>query len=238
LSQKIPQHVAIVMDGNGRWAENQGLPRTEGHRRGVEVTRSIVQTCLQKNILVLSLFAFSRENWARPPEEVEFLMQLFLLALEQQVPSLNENGVRLQFIGDRNQLSSALCTQMVSAEELTRQNDRLVVNVAVNYTGRWDILQAVKKVVASALRGEIGLADVDESLTGFLSTYGLPEPDLLIRTSGEQRISDFFLWQIAFTEFYFTDVKWPEFTVEEFERALDVYHRRERRYGLISSQVG
>ncbi len=237
LSQKVPQHVAIVMDGNGRWAENQGLARTEGHRMGVEVTRTIVQTCLKKNISVLSLFAFSRENWARPNQEVGFLMQLFEMALEQSVPSLNENGVRIQFIGDRSQLSSALCIQMAAAEKLTQQNTRLIVNVAVNYTGRWDILQAAKKVVASALDGKTGLTEIDESFKGFLSTDGLPDPDLLIRTSGEQRISDFFLWQIAFTEFYFTDIKWPEFTEEEFERALEVYHCRERRYGLISSQV-
>lgn len=226
------------MDGNGRWAESRGLPRIEGHRIGVEVVRSIVKACLENNISVLSLFAFSRENWARPVDEVEFLMQLFVFVLEQEVQALNEQGVSLRFIGDREQLSKVLCEKIDAAEALTSQHSKLILNIAVNYTGRWDILQATIKLASLAIEGKIVPSDIDEALfERYLSTSALPNPDLLIRTSGEQRISDFYLWQIAFTEFYFTDVMWPEFTVEEFKHALNVYSNRERRYGLISKQL-
>ncbi len=238
MSQKIPQHVAIVMDGNGRWAESRGLPRIEGHRVGVGVVREIVQICLEKHISVLSLFAFSRENWARPLDEVEFLMGLFLAVLGREVDSLNEQGVSLRFIGDRSQLSKSLCDQMEAAEALTCNHQKLILNIAINYTGRWDIVQATKTLIDQALLGKLSSADLNETLfNSCLSTGALPAPDLLIRTSGEQRISDFYLWQIAFTEFYFTDVKWPDFTTDEFERALSAYGNRERRYGLTSNQL-
>ena len=238
MSQKIPQHVAIVMDGNGRWAESRGLPRIEGHRVGVEVVRAIVQICLEKHISVLSLFAFSRENWARPLDEVEFLMGLFLSVIGHEVDSLNEQGVSLRFIGDRSQLSKTLCDQMEAAEALTCNHQKLILNIAVNYTGRWDIVQATKTLIDNALLGKQSSADLNEALfNSCLSTSAVPDPDLLIRTGGEQRISDFYLWQIAFTEFYFTDVQWPEFTADEFERALSEYGNRERRYGLTSKQL-
>jgi len=238
LSQKIPRHVAIVMDGNGRWAEHLDLPRVEGHKAGVEAVNLIVQTCLQKKISVLSLFAFSCENWSRPAEEVEFLMQLFILAIEREINSLCEHGVCVRFIGDRGRLSSQLCSQMKAAEELTCHNQQLFLNIAVNYSGKWDIVQATKTLVSRVIAGELSLCDLDEvQFEAGLSTHALPDPDLLIRTSGEQRISNFFLWQLAYTELYFTDVKWPAFTVGEFERALQIYATRERRYGLTAEQI-
>lgn len=226
------------MDGNGRWASLRGLPRVEGHRVGVEVVRKIVQSCLEKKIAVLSLFAFSRENWARPSDEVEFLMALFIAVINLEMDSLNERGVSLRFIGDRSQLSDALRQQMETAEAVTRNHQNIILNIALNYTGRWDIVQATKALIEDALSGKLCSADVNETLfDGYLSTRALPPPDLMIRTSGELRISDFYLWQIAFTEFYFTDVKWPDFSVEEFERALSAYQHRERRYGLTSGQL-
>jgi len=238
LNQKIPQHVAIVMDGNGRWAENSGLPRVEGHRAGVEIVKAIVQACLEKNIAMLSLFAFSCENWARPADEVDFLMQLFIVVIGQETERLNEHGICLKFIGDRDRLSSELRSQMDSAEKLTANNKKLHLNIAINYSGKWDIVQAMRAVVSHVLDGSILPQKIDEQLfTNYLSTAQLPDPDLFIRTSGEQRISDFFLWQLAYTELYFTEVKWPEFTVEEFEQALHTYSLRERRYGLISKQL-
>lgn len=238
MNQKIPQHVAIVMDGNGRWAESRGLPRFEGHRAGVEIIKAVVQSCLEKNISVLSLFAFSCENWARPSDEVEFLMQLFIIVLESETAHLNEHGICLRFIGDRSRLSAELCEKMVAAEALTSKNKALFLNIAINYSGKWDIVQAAQTVARGVLDGSITSSDVNEALfESCLSTHGLPDPDLFIRTSGEQRVSDFFLWQLAFTELYFTEVKWPEFTVEEFERAIQIYSGRERRYGLTSKQL-
>jgi undecaprenyl diphosphate synthase len=193
---------------------------------------------LEKHIPVLSLFAFSRENWARPLNEVEFLMGLFLDVIGREVESLNEQGVSLRFIGDRSQLSRPLCDQMEIAEALTCNHQTLILNIVVNYTGRWDIVQAARTLIDNALLGKLSSADLNETLfERCLSTSALPDPDLLIRTSGEQRISNFYLWQIAFTEFYFTDVKWPDFTADEFERALSAYKNRERRYGLTSKQL-
>lgn len=238
MSQKIPRHVAIVMDGNGRWAEHLDLPRIEGHKAGVNAVNLIVQSCLEKNISILSLFAFSCENWSRPEEEVEFLMQLFILSIQREIDSLCENGVCLRFIGDRERLSAKLREQMHAAEEMTRHNQQLNLNIAVNYSGQWDIVQAAKKLASRVAAGELALNECDEKqFAAGLSTYGLSDPDLLIRTSGEQRISNFFLWQLAYTELYFTDVKWPAFTVNEFERALNTYAARERRYGLTSEQI-
>jgi undecaprenyl diphosphate synthase len=239
LSQKIPQHVAIVMDGNGRWAESRGLERIEGHRAGVDAVKTMVKFCLEKRIAVLSLFAFSRKNWARPLEEVEFLMQLFITALANELSPLNEQGVRIQFMGDRSRLSTILCDKMFEAEALTQHHEKLILNIALNYTGRWDIVQATKQLIQRVSEGSLSLDDVNETaLEQCLCTCDLPPPDLLIRTSGEKRISDFFLWQLAFTELYFTDINWPDFSAEEFERALFDYSHRERRYGLISQQLG
>ena len=238
MSQKLPEHVAIVMDGNGRWAERRGLPRFEGHSAGVETVKTMVRCCLKKNIPALSLFAFSSENWARPAKEVDFLMELFILALKRELHELHHNGVLLRFTGDRTPLSNALCHEMELAEELTANNHQLVLNVMVNYGGKWDIVQAAKTLAGRVARGELTLEQMDEeAFADCLSTRGLQDPDLFIRTSGEQRISNFFLWQLAFTEFYFSDVFWPDFTDSEFEKALSAFSQRERRYGQISQQL-
>lgn len=238
LTQKIPHHVAIVMDGNGRWAERQGLPRVEGHRVGVNVVKTMVRCCIEKKISVLSLFAFSCENWQRPVQEVEFLMDLFLQALAREIDELHQNGVRLNFTGDRQILSSLLQQKMQAAEDLTHTNTALTLNVVMNYTGQWDILQAARCIASQVQQGHLTPEDINESLfERYLDTQGLPNPDLFIRTSGEQRISNFFLWQLAYTELYFTETSWPDFSIEEFEKALLFYAYRERRYGKTSSQV-
>ena len=234
MNQKLPQHVAIVMDGNGRWAENRGLPRAEGHSAGVDRVKDIVQCCLQKNIAVLSLFAFSSENWARPTMEVDFLMQLFIQALARELQELHEYGVCIRFTGDRSQLSQALCREMKAAEALTNKNSHLVLNVALNYGGKWDIVQAAVALASQVANGSMPLEAIDETVfLTYLNTQGLPDPDLFIRTSGEQRISNFFLWQLAYTELYFSETLWPDFTPTEFEKALDCFSMRQRRYGLI-----
>lgn len=226
------------MDGNGRWAEGRGLPRFEGHRAGVETVKTIVRCCIEKNIPVLSLFAFSSENWGRPEAEVEFLMQLFMQALAQELAELQQNGVALRFVGCRAALSSGLQQEMRQAETMTATNQRLLLNVVINYGGRWDITQAVKTLVKQASEGHLSPDDVNESLLAdHLGTHGLPDPDLFIRTGGEHRISNFFLWQMAYTELYFTPVHWPDFTVGEFEKSIASFGERERRFGKISGQL-
>lgn len=235
LTKKIPQHVAIVMDGNGRWAKKRHLLRVEGHKAGIDAVKMVVEVCLEKKIPVLSLFAFSSENWARPESEVTFLMSLFINALEQEVKTLHEHGVALRFTGCRDLLPLGLRQQMQKAEELTQANTRLVLNIVVNYGGKWDIVQAVKRIITKVKENELKSESINESLVDqHLSMYGLPDPDLFIRTSGEQRISNFFLWQLAYTELYFTPVQWPDFTKEEFNKALVNFEQRERRYGQLS----
>lgn len=230
--------MAIVMDGNGRWAEQRGLLRIEGHRVGVEAVRTVIRCCLDASVPVLSLFAFSSENWLRPEAEVEFLMQLFLQALSQELDQLNNQGVMLRFTGYRDALSSVLREQMREAEQLTSGNHRLTLNLVINYGGRWDIVQVARNIAAQVQSSAISLDAVNEELLEkCLSTSGLPDPDLFIRTSGEQRISNFFLWQLAYTELYFTQVHWPDFTAEEFAKALTSFRQRERRYGKTSQQL-
>lgn len=225
------------MDGNGRWAENRNLPRVEGHRVGVDVVKAIVQSCLQNKITVLSLFAFSSENWARPAEEVNFLMQLFLQALGREIAELHQHGVCLRFTGDRSQLSASLCVEMQAAEALTSENKKLILNIVLNYGGKWDILQAAKKLATQIIDGVITIENVDEErFEKLLNTADLPAPDLFIRTSGEQRISNFFLWQLAYTELYFSEIMWPDFNAGEFEKALVCFSRRKRRYGLTEEK--
>ncbi|WP_407045545.1 polyprenyl diphosphate synthase [Legionella jordanis] len=227
------------MDGNGRWALSRGLLRVEGHRAGVEAVKTVIRCCLETGIPILSLFAFSSENWSRPSHEVEFLMQLFIDALGHEVKELHQHGIRLRFTGDRNGLSQKLQEQMQAAEKLTAENNRLTLNVVVNYGGKWDIVQATKTIARQILAGQLKPEDIDESLiSNALSTHDLPDPDLFIRTSGEQRISNFFLWQLAYTELHFTDIHWPDFNVEEFRKALDSFSQRERRYGKTSQQIG
>lgn len=236
LVDKLPRHVAVVMDGNGRWAESKGLARIEGHRAGIESVKGMVRSCLEKKIDCLSLFAFSSENWSRPAEEVNFLMQLFLDAFNHELQELHHHGISIRFTGNRLPLSERLQQQMQQAEVLTADNRNMILNVAVNYGGKWDLLNATKKIIHALNQGELTLGELDEkTFAQFLDTSDLPEPDLFIRTSGELRISNFFLWQMAYTELYFTEVHWPDFTAVEFEKALQAFSRRQRRYGRLSN---
>lgn len=227
----MPRHVAIVMDGNGRWAKKRFLPRLAGHRQGYESLRRMVDLCLQRGIEVLTVFAFSSENWKRPVEEVSGLMDLLVKGLMREVPKLGEQGVRMEFPGERQGLSELVRSSLEHARAQTACNDRLVLNICFNYGGRWDIVQAAQQL---ALRGE---AITEASLAAALSMAQVPDPDLVIRTGGEQRISNFMLWQSAYSEFYFSDKLWPDFDAAEFDRALACYAGRERRFGLISEQL-
>ena len=227
----LPRHVAIVMDGNGRWAKKRHLPRVAGHKQGVDALRRTVRSCLEKGISVLTVFAFSSENWNRPVEEVSGLMELLALALTREVPKLHKNGVRLHFPGDRTGLSSRVVQGLQKAQETTAGNDRLVLNVCFNYGGRWDIAQAARRLVAEGR--EITEAALNE--TTALAHVG--DPDLLIRTGGEMRISNFLLWQVAYAELYFSSCLWPDFDGEELDRAVADFASRERRFGQTSEQV-
>ena len=227
----MPRHVAIVMDGNGRWAKKRFLPRLAGHRQGYESLRRMVDLCLQRGIEVLTVFAFSSENWKRPVEEVSGLMDLLVKGLMREVPKLGEQGVRMEFPGERQGLSELVRSSLEQARAQTAHNDKLVLNICFNYGGRWDIVQAAQQL---ALRGE---AITEDSLSGALSLAHVPDPDLVIRTGGEQRISNFLLWQSAYSEFFFSDKLWPDFDAAEFDRALACYAGRERRFGLISEQL-
>lgn len=236
LEHKVPQHIAVVMDGNGRWAENQGLARIEGHKAGVESVKKMIRCCLEKKIPCLSLFAFSSENWSRPIEEVSFLMELFINSLRKELAELNQYGIRMRFTGDRSPLSSLLQQQMLEAENLTLANQQLILNVVVNYGGKWDIVTAAKKMYQAVVEGKLISDEINENtFSRFLDTDGLVEPDLFIRTSGELRISNFFLWQLAYTELYFTEVHWPDFDENQLELALASFSKRKRRFGQIST---
>ena len=233
-----PRHIAIVMDGNGRWAKQRHRPRTFGHRAGAKAVRATVEACLREKIEVLTLFAFSSENWKRPESEVSALMKLFLNALDREVDELAGYGVRLRFIGERAAFAPELVARMDAAERRTAENTTLVMNVAVNYGGRWDIAQAARALAQRAARGELAPDAIDEAmLAAQLATAGLPEPDLFIRTGGEQRISNFLIWQLAYAELWFTDVLWPDFDVACLQRAIADYGARERRYGRTGEQV-
>ena len=234
-SVAVPQHVAIIMDGNGRWARKRFLPRFAGHRRGVETVRDVVKYCLERGIKYLTLFAFSSENWRRPAEEVSLLMQLFMRALQQEVSKLDKNGVRLKIVGDLSRFDSTLQSLIVAAEQQTAGNDQLTLTLAANYGGRWDILQAVNRLAQA--HPETSGAWCEADLAPYLAMSYAPEPDLFIRTGGEQRISNFLLWQLAYTELYFTGVLWPEFDAAAFADAIASYQRRERRFGRTSEQL-
>lgn len=233
-----PRHIAIVMDGNGRWAQKRFLPRVAGHKAGVSAVRRAVQLCLDAGIEYLTLFAFSSENWMRPASEVEELMTLFLTLLKKEAHKLNENNICLRIIGDISKFKPQLQQTILDAEQLTHTNTKLTLNIAANYGGRWDITQAAKKIAASVKAGELTCeAITEELLSKHLITADIPEPDLLIRTSGEQRISNFLLWQMAYTEFYFAKELWPDFNETLFKNALTFYASRERRFGITSEQV-
>jgi len=234
----IPEHVAIIMDGNGRWARKRALPRHAGHRSGVGSVRQAVETAAQRGVKVLTLFAFSSENWSRPREEVSKLMGLFVEALQREVDELHRNNVRLEFIGAREQLQASLIEKIASAEEQTRDNTGLRLMVAVAYGGRWDIAEAAKRLAGRAVEGEIAVDDIDDAaLAKELQLRDLPDPDLLIRTGGEQRISNFLLWHLAYSELYFCDTLWPDFGEAQFDAALEFFAQRQRRYGHTAEQV-
>src|SRR3990167_1961633 len=233
---KLPQHIAIVMDGNGRWAKKRFMPRLAGHRAGVEATRQVVKSCIKKNIKVLSLFAFSSENWQRPAKEVDHLMELFLIGLEREVDILYKNNVQLRFIGDRRRFNERLQKKMQEVELETFKNTGMVLLLAMNYGGQWDIYQSVHQLFSEVTAGKLTYSDITPAhIADRLSFSDLPDPDLFIRTSGEIRISNFMLWQLDYSELYFTPTLWPDFNEAELEKALAYYAKRERRYGLSSS---
>jgi undecaprenyl diphosphate synthase len=235
----LPRHVAIIMDGNGRWAQQRGLPRPAGHKAGVGPVRLCIEQCGRHRIEALTLFAFSSENWARPTEEVSSLMGLFLDALDREVDELHANGVRLRFIGERHALSVRLQSRIAAVEQRTGQNPGLSLQIAVSYGGRWDILGAARAVATRCASGELRPADItDEVFAAGLSLAGLPDPDLFIRTGGERRISNFLLWNLAYTELYFTDQLWPDFDAAGFDAALQYFAQRNRRFGLTGEQAG
>lgn len=227
----IPKHVAVVMDGNGRWAKKRFLPRVAGHKQGVDALRRIVQACIDRDISVLSVFAFSSENWKRPQEEVSGLMELLGLALTREVPKLHEQGVQIHFPGDKAGLSSRVVDGLRAAELATQTNTRLILNVCFNYGGRWDICQAATKLTAR------GLPVTEAALAKNLALAHVPDPDLFIRTGGEMRVSNFLLWQMAYSEFYFSAALWPDFGAEELDAAISSFQQRERRFGRISDQL-
>jgi len=238
LNFVMPQHVAIIMDGNGRWAKKRFLPRLAGHRAGVGAVRKIVEACAARKILALSLFAFSSENWRRPKAEVGLLMELFMSALDRETQALHKNNIKLNIIGDLSAFSEKLQQKVAEAQELTCNNTGLVLNIAANYGGRWDVTQATRKVVSEVNSGAYNVEDIDEStIEQHLAFNGMPDPDLFIRTGGEQRISNFMLWQLAYTEFHFTELNWPDFDEAAFNDALNSFQRRERRFGRTSEQV-
>jgi undecaprenyl diphosphate synthase len=233
-----PRHVAVIMDGNGRWAKARGLPRIAGHRKGVEIVRSMVAACGDKGIEHLTLFAFSSENWRRPETEVRLLMELFTLALDREVKKLNANDVRFRVIGDIQRFGDKIVERIRRGEQLTRDNRKLTLTIAANYGGRWDIAQACRQLAQLAADGQLNPASIEpESLEPYLSLAGTPEPDLFIRTGGEQRISNFLLWQLAYTELYFTPVLWPDFDRAQFDIALASYSGRQRRFGHTGEQI-
>lgn len=235
----VPRHVAVVMDGNGRWAEQRALPRAAGHRAGARAVRTTIEQAVHHGVTSLTLFAFSSENWRRPPDEVGVLMQLFLESLDREVAELGANGVRVRFIGDRSRLAPALVERMAAAEDLTRERKRLDLVVAVAYGGRWDLMQAARQLAGEAATGRLEASSIDETtFADRLATAGRAEPDLFIRTGGERRISNFLLWELAYTELWFTDTLWPDFDAAAFDAALEDFGRRQRRFGRTPAQAG
>ncbi len=238
LDPAVPRHVAIIMDGNGRWAKQRNRPRTAGHREGVKSVRAVVEESVRRGVKTLTLFAFSSENWQRPRAEVNILMELFMSALRGEVRRLNDNDVRLRIIGDRSAFPEKLQRRIDEAEEMTGANLTLNLQVAANYGGRWDITQAARRLAVDVRDGTLDPDDIDEAaLASRLSFPDLPEPDLFIRTGGEQRLSNFVLWQSAYAELYFTDLLWPDFDAAAYARALDDYGRRQRRFGRTGEQI-
>lgn len=234
----LPKHIAIIMDGNGRWAKQRNLPRSAGHEAGAKTVEEVIKLCGDKGIEILTLFAFSNENWGRPDEEIEFLMELFLQTLQQRTQTLHENNIQIRFIGDYTRFNEKLQQNIIKAQQLTANNAGLKLNVAINYSGRWDITEAARQIAQLVANKKITANEITpETFQNYLSLAGLPDPDLMIRTSGEQRVSNFMLWQFAYTEFYFTSVHWPDFNKNAFEEALMQYATRQRRFGLTAEQL-
>ena len=238
ISERLPQHVAIIMDGNGRWAKKQGLARMFGHKQGVEVVHNITEAAAELGLRYMTLYTFSTENWNRPKEEVDALMTLLVDTIAKETPTLMKNNVRLLTIGDLDRLPEAAHKTFLGCIEQTAGNTGLSLVIALSYSARWEIVNAMRNAVTAAQKGELRPEDVNEELVSdLMTTKGIPDPDLLIRTSGELRISNFLLWQLAYSELYFTDCLWPEFTTEEFYKAIVDYQHRERRFGKTSEQI-
>ena len=239
MTASIPTHVAVIMDGNGRWAKMRSQPRHAGHRAGAKAVRNTVETAARRGVGFLTLFAFSSENWQRPADEVRSLMTLFLEALQREIDDLHRNNVKLRFVGERHKLQPRLVRKIEAAEARTAGNSGLVLTVAVAYGGRWDLVNAARELASRVERGEMSASDIDEQrFAGHLALAGMPDPDLLIRTGGEQRISNFLLWNLAYAELYFCACLWPDFDEKEFDQALATYANRQRRYGHTGEQVG
>lgn len=230
----VPQHIAIIMDGNGRWATKRLLPRVAGHMKGLDTVRNVVEACVERGVKFLTVFAFSSENWRRPTDEVSFLMKLFLSTLEREVSRLHANGIRLKVVGDLNRFDDKLQSMIVAAERKTAGNEQMTLTICANYGGRWDVMQAIGKMLAV----NPGQTDfTEDQLAPHLALAYAPEPDLFIRTGGEQRISNFLLWQLAYTEMYFTETFWPDFDAAALDAAISSYRQRERRFGRTSEQL-
>ena len=234
-TDKVPRHVAIIMDGNGRWAKSRSLPRIVGHKNGIEAVRAAVKACIERGVNYLTLFAFSSENWRRPTEEVSYLMQLFITVLKQEVIKLHENGIRFKVIGDLTKFEPKIIEFIRNGEEMTAANTRLTLTIAANYGGRWDIMRAVRKMHMQDQKLINNF--VEEDLSQHFAMNYAPEPDLFIRTGGEQRISNFLLWDLAYTELYFTNTLWPDFNAGSLDLAIQSYQQRERRFGRTSEQL-
>ncbi len=234
----IPRHVAIIMDGNGRWAKKRFLPRTAGHKQGVGTTKRVIEACSQKGVEVLTLFAFSSENWKRPQTEVSTLMELFISALKREAKGMAQNNIRLQIIGEKSAFPEKLQEAIAETEAITENCTGMNLLIAANYGGRQDIVQATRSIASRVASGELAVEDISESvMSANVSTAELPDPDLFIRTGGEKRISNFLLWQLAYCELYFSDALWPAFSMSELDKAFEVYASRERRFGKTSEQV-
>jgi len=234
VSSNLPEHIAVIMDGNGRWAKKKGLARIFGHRNAVEAVRAVTEGCAELGVKYLTLYAFSTENWARPKEEVDGLMELLVNTLKKEIGTLHENKVKLRTIGDIDHLPQNCQKNLEEAKEATRNNTGLTLFIALSYSGRWEIVKAMKKIAAEVKQGLVDPEKIDESMVaGYLETAGVPDPELLIRTSGEMRISNFLLWQIAYTEIVITDTLWPDFRKEDLYEAICAYQKRERRFGKV-----
>jgi len=234
----VPKHIAIIMDGNGRWAKKRNLPRVAGHKRGVETVRIIVETCASLGVEILTLYSFSTENWKRPQDEVSALMRLIVKSLKSETDGLNANNIRLTTIGDIRSLPEIVQKELTQAFEKTCNNTKMTLNLALSYSGRWELVEAIKNISTQAVSGNIKPEEITEGLVSkYLTTSGVPDPDLLIRTSGEFRISNFLLWQIAYSEIFVTEVLWPDFGCKNLVEAVKDYQKRERRFGLVSEQL-